>query len=279
LAAAALFVFITGVTASGNGHGSGGGRGCALVTGAARGIGAAVARALAGACWPVAVNYCSDGGGAADVVAGLSATGAEAIAVGADVSDPAGVEAMFCEVEERFGHVAVLVNNAGRRADRLVVELTPEAWSDVLAANLTGTFLVTRRALPEMIRARFGRVINISTIAASTPLAGQAAYAASKAGIEALTKVLALEVARRGITVNAVAPGLVDTGFVPEMTSTWQKLVPARRIASPEEIAAAVRFLASPEAGYVNGAVIPIDGGLRAGLPTPKAHTAAAARA
>jgi 3-oxoacyl-[acyl-carrier protein] reductase len=249
------------------------------VTGAARGIGAAIAHALAQAGWPAAVNYSADLDGAQGVVRDLTAAGADAVAVRADVSDEASVEAMFAQLEKRFGHVAVLVNNAGRRTDRLVVELTGEAWRDVLDVNLTGTFLATRRALPEMIGARFGRVVNISTIAASAPLAGQASYAASKAGIEALTKVLALEVARRGITVNAIAPGLVDTGFVPEMTNAWKKLVPARRIASPEEIAATVRYLVSAEAGYVNGAVIPVDGGLRAGLPTPKAQTASAAGA
>jgi 3-oxoacyl-[acyl-carrier protein] reductase len=249
------------------------------VTGAARGIGAAVARSLAQAGWPVAVNYSADATGAEGVVRALHDTGADAVPVRADVADEAAVERMFDELERRFGSVLVVVNNAGRRVDRLAVELTRDSWHEVLEVNLTGTFLVTRRALPEMLRARFGRVVNISTIAAGAPLVGQAAYASSKAGVEALTRVLALEVARRGITVNAVAPGLVDTGFVPEMTNTWQKLVPARRIASPEEIAAAVRFLVSAEAGYVNGTVIPVDGGLRAGLPTPKAQTAAAASA
>ena len=276
LVTAARFVTNTGVTAHTNGRASG----CALVTGAARGIGAAIAQALSEAGWPVAVNYSADAAGAAGVVERLGDRGAEAIAVKADVSDPDAVEAMFETLEERFGRVLVLVNNAGRRIDKLAVELAHEEWREVLEVNLTGTFIVTRRALPEMMSARFGRVINISTISATLPLVGQAAYAASKAGVEALTKVLALEAARRGVTINAVAPGLVDTGFIiPETTAAWKKLVPARRIASPEEIAAAVRHLASAEAGYMNGTVVSIDGGLTAGLVPPKAPAASAASA
>lgn len=241
---------------------------CALVTGAARGIGAAVAEALADAGWSVAVNFRADADGAQEVIERLQRRGTTALAVQADVADSGAVDAMFTRIEADLGPVLVLVNNAGVRHDRLVAGLPVEEWRRVLDVNLTGTFNATSRALGPMIRRRFGRIVNISTVSASHPLPGQAAYAASKAGVEALTRTAALEVARRGVTVNAIAPGLVATDFVPEMSDEWARAVPARRIASADEIAACVRFLASEPAGYINGAVLPVDGGLSAGIGT-----------
>jgi 3-oxoacyl-[acyl-carrier protein] reductase len=173
---------------------------------------------------------------------------------------------MFDRVEEELGTVLVLVNNAGIRHDRLIGGLDEESWTRVLGVNLHGAYNTVHRAIGPMVRRRFGRVVNISTISAQTGLPGQSAYAASKAGVEALTRTVAIEMARRGITSNAVAPGLVTTDFVPEMTDEWAEAVPANRAAAPEEVAACVRFLASDDAAYVNGAVIRMDGALTAGI-------------
>lgn len=240
---------------------------CALVTGASRGIGAAIATALADRGWAVGVNYSSDGAGAEAVATAIAERGGRCLAIEADVSDGAAVDRMFTILEERLGTPLALVNNAGIRHDRLVGGLDHDDWARVVDVNLTGSFNTTRRALGGMVRARFGRIVNVSTISASQPLPGQAAYAASKAGVEALTRTTAIEVARRGVTVNAVAPGLVDTSFLPAGVETWAAGVPARRVADPAEIAAAVAFLVSDEAAYISGAVLRIDGGLTAGIP------------
>jgi 3-oxoacyl-[acyl-carrier protein] reductase len=239
--------------------------GCALVTGAGRGLGAAIAEALA-AERPVCVNWNSDADGAAEVVRRIEAGGGRAIAVQADVANRAAVDAMFDRVEAELGSVLVLVNNAGIRRDLPAGFLEPEEWERVVAVNLTGQFNTVHRALGGMVRNRFGRIVNVSSISAVRPLPGQSAYAAAKAGVEAMTKTVAIEVARRGITVNAIAPGLMNTGFVAEMDEDWSAAMPPRRIAEPEEVAALVRYLVSDEAAYVNGAVLNIDGGLTAGL-------------
>jgi 3-oxoacyl-[acyl-carrier protein] reductase len=236
------------------------------VTGAGRGIGAAIAVSLAADGWPVAVNYRAEEAGALGVVERIVASGGRAAAFQADVGDGDEVDSMFGEVEEQLGPVLVVVNNAGIRHDRLVVGLGKEEWQRVIDVNLSGAYHTIHRALGNMVRRRFGRIVNISTISAQQPLPGQAAYAASKAGIEALTRTVSIEVARRGVTVNALSPGLVATDFVPEMTDDWAQDVPVKRSAAPEEIAAIVRFLASDEASYVTGTVIPVDGGLTAGL-------------
>jgi 3-oxoacyl-[acyl-carrier protein] reductase len=248
------------------GNGSGPATGCALVTGASSGIGAAVAEALAADGWPVCVNYRADADGAAGVVARIEAAGGRAIHVQADVADAAAVDAMFDRVEAELGPVHVLVNNAGTRQDLPVGFLDPDRWERIVAVNLSGPFHTIHRALGNMIRARFGRIINVSSISSGRPLPGQSAYAASKAGLDALTRTAAIEVARRGVTVNAVAPGLVETQFVEELGEEWAAAMPSRRIAQPEEVAGLVSYLASERAGYVNGAVLNIDGGLTAGL-------------
>jgi 3-oxoacyl-[acyl-carrier protein] reductase len=239
--------------------------GCALVTGAGRGMGAAIAKSLAGVGWPVAVNYNQSADAAAEVASAIEADGGRAVTVQADVSDFEAVDAMFDEVEEKLGPVLVLVNNAGTRSDRVTPGLDVDAWDRVIDVNLNGTFYVMRRALGPMVRARFGRVVNISSISAHRPLPGQSSYAASKAGVEALTQTAATEVAKRGITVNAIAPGLVETDFVGEIEE-YARATPSKRPAAPEEIARCVRFLASEDAAYVNGSVLTVDGALTAGL-------------
>jgi 3-oxoacyl-[acyl-carrier protein] reductase len=238
---------------------------CALVTGASRGIGAAIARSLADAGWPVGVNYRSDREGAERVAREIEEAGGRALPVQADVSTPGAEQELFDEVEERLGPVLVLVNNAGTRADGLSPQLDDEAWEQVLATNLSAAFRTTRRALRPMIRARKGRIVNIASIvggARANP--GQANYAASKAGLVALTKTVAAEVARRSVTVNAVAPGFVETELTEGVGDELIEAVPARRPGTPEEIAACVRFLASDEASYVTGALLTVDGGLTA---------------
>ena len=239
--------------------------GCALVTGASRGIGAAIARGLAADGLPVAVNYRNDWEGAERVTGEIEQAGGRALPVQADLARPGAEKELFEELEERIGAVSVLVNNAGTRADGLSPQLDDEAWERVLETNLSAAFRTTRRALGPMIRARFGRIVNIASVvggARANP--GQANYAASKAGLVAMTKTVAAEVARRSVTVNAVAPGFVDTELTEGVGRELLKAVPARRPGTPEEIAACVRFLASDEASYVTGALLTVDGGLTA---------------
>jgi 3-oxoacyl-[acyl-carrier protein] reductase len=240
--------------------------GCALVTGASRGIGAAIAKTLAAEGWPVGINFRSDDEGAGSVVAEIDAAGGQALPVQGDVVDPDAVESVFAELEQRFGPVLVLVNNAGVRADGLSMQIDDEEWEHVLATNLSGAFRTTRRALKGMMRERHGRVINISSVVGGVRgNAGQANYAASKAGLVGFTRTVAAEVARRGVTVNAVAPGLVETELTEGIDQQrFIDAVPARRAGTPEEIAAAVRFLASDDAAYITGITLTVDGGLTA---------------
>ena len=239
--------------------------GSAIVTGAARGIGAASAAALARAGWPVVVNYRSDADGAEEVVKRIDAEGGRALAVESDVTDLEQVDELFKRAESEFGPVMVLVNNAGMRADGLAPQLKPEDWSSVLETNLSAAFTTTRRALRPMLKARFGRIVNVASIVGPRANAGQANYAASKAGLIGMTRTVAVEVARRGITVNAVAPGLVDTKLTEGISQNGlAEQIPARRTGTPEEVAACVRFLVSDEAAYVTGSVLTVDGGLSA---------------
>ena len=238
---------------------------CALVTGASRGIGAATAKSLARDGWPVAVNYRSDADGAAAVVAEIEASGGRAVALGADVASPEAADELLTGAESHFGvPVLALVNNAGIAADNLISMLGDEEWQRVIDTNLTGAFRLTRRALKSMLRARFGRIVNISSVVGLRANPGQANYAAAKAGLIAMTKTVTVEVARRGITANAVAPGWIDTDMTAGVESELLSHVPARRAGTPEEVAACVSFLASDAAAYVNGAVLTVDGGLAA---------------
>jgi 3-oxoacyl-[acyl-carrier protein] reductase len=238
--------------------------GSALVTGAARGIGAASARRLAAGGWPVAINYRSDAEGARRVAAAITEAGGQATAIEADVVDPEQLDGLFREVEQRFGPILVLVNNAGVRADGLAPQLGDDEWSRVIDTNLSAAFRATRRALGPMLRARFGRVVNIASIVGPRANAGQANYAASKAGLIGFTKTVAVEVARRGVTVNAVAPGFVETQLTDGVGDGLVKAIPARRVGTPDEIAACVGFLASEDASYVTGTTLTVDGGLSA---------------
>lgn len=237
--------------------------GCALVTGSSRGIGAATALALAGDGWHVRVNYRSDRAGAEEVVGKIAAAGGSAALWQGDVADAAAVERLVEPGDD--GPVLVLVNNAGVRLDGLSPQLDDEQWQTVIDTNLTATFRATRAVLPKMMRARFGRVVNVASVAGLRANPGQANYSASKAGVIGFTKTVAAEVARRGVTVNAVAPGLIETAFTEEvLDGDMAKAIPARRVGTPAEVAACIRFLASPEASYVTGATLTVDGGLSA---------------
>ena len=234
------------------------------MTGASRGIGAAIAKALAEEGWPVGVNYRSDAAAAEKVVRSIEAAGGRALALQADVSDAGAVDALFTRLEEEFGPVLVLVNNAGVRADNLSPAMSDEEWQRVIDTNLSAAFRMTRRALRAMIRTRWGRIVNVASVAGQRAAPGQANYATAKAGLVALTKTVAAEVARRSVTVNAVAPGFVETDMTEGLDERLLELVPARRMGTPEEVAACVRFLASEEAGYVTGTMLTVDGGLTA---------------
>jgi 3-oxoacyl-[acyl-carrier protein] reductase len=234
------------------------------VTGASRGIGAAIAKALAAEGWPVGVNYRSDAAAADAVVSAIEDSGGRALALPADVSDPGAAGELFARVEEELGPVLVLVNNAGVRADNLSPAMDDDEWQRVMDTNLSAAFRMTRRALRTMIRTRWGRVVNVASVAGQRAAPGQANYATAKAGLVAFTKTVAAEVARRSVTVNAVAPGFVHTDMTEGLDERLLELVPAQRMGTPEEVAACVRFLASEEAGYVTGAVLTVDGGLTA---------------
>jgi 3-oxoacyl-[acyl-carrier protein] reductase len=237
--------------------------GCALVTGASRGIGAATALMLAADGWPVRVNYRSDEAGAKEVVAQIETAGGTATLWQGDVADAEDIARIVEPGDD--GPVLVLVNNAGVRMDGLSPQLSDEQWQAVIDTNLTATFRATRATLPKMMRARFGRVINLSSVAGIRASAGQANYSASKAGVIGFTKTVAAEVARRGVTVNAVAPGLIETAFTEEvLEGDMAKAIPARRVGTPEEVAACIRFLASEQASYVTGTTLTVDGGLSA---------------
>ncbi|MFN8216070.1 MAG: 3-oxoacyl-ACP reductase FabG [Solirubrobacterales bacterium] len=238
--------------------------GWALVTGSSRGIGAAAALALARDGWPVRVNYRADEEGARQVAERIEAEGGRASVRQGDVADPAQTEALL-EPDEG-GPVLVLVNNAGLRLDNLSPQISDEDWQRVIDVNLTATFRATRRALGPMMRARFGRIVNVASIVGLRANPGQANYAASKAGVIGFTKTVAQEVARRGVTVNAVAPGFIETALTEEIldSSELVKAIPARRVGTPEDVAACIRFLASEEASYVTGTTLTVDGGLSA---------------
>jgi 3-oxoacyl-[acyl-carrier protein] reductase len=236
----------------------------ALVTGASKGIGQACAVAIAAAGHQVAVGYSTDADGAAKTAAEVGG-----LAVQIDVTDAASVDAAFVAVEDALGPVAVLVNNAGIAADGLVMRMSDEQWGSVLRTNLDGAFHCTRRALPRMVRARSGRIVNIGSVAGILGNAGQANYAAAKAGLAGLTRAVAREVASRNVTCNLVAPGPIATQMIESLPEERQadlaRVVPLGRMGTPEDVAAVVAFLCSDGAAYVTGAVVPVDGGLSMG--------------
>jgi 3-oxoacyl-[acyl-carrier protein] reductase len=236
----------------------------ALVTGASKGIGSAIARALAADGWHVVVNYRSDEEGAAATVKAIQDAGGTAVALHADVANGAPDE-LFKQAEEQLGGpVLALVNNAGVTADGLAIQLDDDAWDRVIGTNLTAAFRLTRRAMRPMIKARYGRIVNVASVVGPRANAGQSNYAAAKAGLIGMTKTVAAEVARRGVTVNAVAPGFIETEMTKDVPEAVIEAIPARRVGAPEDVAAAVRFLASDDAAYVTGTTLYVDGGMSA---------------
>jgi len=238
----------------------------ALVTGGSRGIGRAIAERLAADGCRVAINYNSRSDAAEDAAATIAAAGGEAIVAQGDVGDPDAVAAMFAAIEERLGPVEILVNNAGITADDLLLRMKPEAWTSVIQTNLTSAYLCTRAALRGMLKARWGRIVSVTSVAGISGNAGQANYSAAKAGLIGFTKSVAREVGSRGITVNAVAPGFVTTDMTDALgDEVRQAVLPSismGRFGTPQEIASAVGYLASDHASYVTGHVLVVDGGL-----------------
>jgi len=239
----------------------------AIVTGGSRGIGRAIALCLAERGARVTVNYIAGNEAEAKETASrIQSGGGECIVVEADVRRPEDVQRLMDETLKAFGKVDVLVNNAGITRDDLLLRMSDEEWDEVMATNLRAAFLCTRAALRPMIRQRWGRIVNVGSVAGIVGNAGQANYAASKAGLIGFTKAVAKEVASRGITANVIAPGFVETKLTDELTEAQRQAImsqtPLGRAATPEEIAPAAAFLASEEASYITGHVLTIDGGL-----------------
>jgi 3-oxoacyl-[acyl-carrier protein] reductase len=239
----------------------------ALVTGASKGIGAAVAIALAQDGWQVGVNYRSDKAGAEKTVKAIEEAGGKAIAIEGDVSDANGVpDELISKLEDELGPVLALVNNAGITSDGLAIQLEDEQWDKVIDTNLTAAFRMTRRAMRPMIKARFGRIINIASVVGPRANAGQANYAAAKAGLIGMSKALAQEVAARNVTVNCVAPGFIDTAMTRALDDKQREAllarIPAARLGVGADVGVAVTYLASVEAGYVTGQTLHVNGGM-----------------
>ena len=238
----------------------------ALVTGGSRGIGRATALRLAEDGHDVAVNYASSSEAAAEVVSSIENMGGKAVAVQADVSQSEQVEALFEQVAETLGPVGILVNNAGITRDNLLLRMSEEDFNSVLDTNLKSAFLCTKNALKGMLRARWGRIISIASVAGSSGNPGQANDAASKAGMIAFSKSISKEVGSRGITANVVAPGFIETDMTEDLGESVKEAASSSislgRFGRPEEIASAISFLASEESSYITGQVLAVDGGI-----------------
>ncbi len=237
----------------------------ALVTGASRGIGKGIALSLASG--GATVIAAARGTNAQATVDAIVAAGGTAELASLDVTDPASVALVTTDVLARHGRIDILINTAGVTRDQLLLRMKREDWDAVIGANLTGAFTCVQAVLKAMVKARYGRIISITSVVGEGGNAGQANYAASKAGLIGFTKALAQEVASRGITVNAVAPGLIETDMTKAISEgaheEWAKQIPLQRLGTPEDVAAAVRFLASDEAAYITGHVLAVNGGMR----------------
>ena len=236
----------------------------AIVTGASRGIG----RAIAGACASAgaAVAVCARATNGEPVAIEIAATGGTAEAFAIDVGDATSVRDAVTRIEDRFGRVDILINNAGIVRDQLMMRMKPADWDEVLSTNLTGAFTCVQAVLRGMVKQRSGRIVSISSVVGQSGNAGQANYAASKAGLVGFSKALAREVASRGITVNVVAPGMIETDMTSTLSDTAREAlggqIPLGRFGTPEDVAAAVCFLASDEASYITGQVLGVNGGM-----------------
>lgn len=238
----------------------------AIVTGGSRGIGRAIALELAKAGADVAIFYAGNHAAAEETINSIKKLGRVAIALQVDVSDSAQVETAVKQVHKEFGQIDILVNNAGIVRDNLLMRMKEEEWDDVLDTNLKSVFLCTKAVSRIMMKQRSGRIINLSSIVGVKGNAGQANYTASKAGIIGFTRAAAKEFASRGITVNAVAPGFIETDINADLTEEWRqellKMIPLGHTGSPEDVAKTVKFLVSDDAKYITGQVIHVDGGM-----------------
>jgi len=238
----------------------------ALVTGSARGIGRAIALKLADRGASVVVNDLNNASEANEVAAVIRAKGSQSVVILADISSSEEVTRLVDQTVSAFAKVDILVNNAGITRDGLAMRMSDQDWDAVLATNLRGAFLCTRAVLRHMVRQRWGRIINIASVVGLVGNAGQANYASAKAGLVGLTKAIAKEVASRGITANAIAPGFIDTAMTQKLSEALKqealRQIPLGRLGTPEEVGAAVAFLASEEAAYITGQVLNVDGGM-----------------
>lgn len=242
----------------------------ALVTGGSRGIGRACVLELSRAGHKVVFTYSSDKSGADLTIDEVEKdTGKKPIAIQSDVSNATSVDALFTQIEKEIGVVTILVNNAGITKDTLLMRMKDEQWDDVINTNLTGVFYTTRRAARSMMKERWGRIINMSSVNAYVGPVGQANYAAAKGGIIGMTRSVAREFASRNITANAIAPGVIATSMIDETPQEWRdtmlSTIPLARFGQAQEIAHAVTFLASENASYITGVVLPVDGGVGMG--------------
>lgn len=237
----------------------------ALVTGASRGIGRAIAMEL-GSQGAIVIGTATSAGGAADIQQALDTSGTTGMGAVLNVTDAAACEALLGEIEKKFGAVSVLVNNAGITKDNLSMRMKDEEWDVVIDTNLKAVFRMSRLVMRAMMKARFGRIINITSVVGSSGNPGQANYCAAKAGVAGLTRSLAQELGSRNITVNCVAPGLIDTdmtkGLPEEQKSAMLKAIPVARLGQPEDIAHAVAFLAGRHAGFITGVTLHVNGGM-----------------
>ena len=238
----------------------------AIVTGAARGIGRAICLELARQGCDVAFNYSRSADQAATLVSEIAGLGRRAKAVAASVTSPEAAESMVAAVKAEFGSIDYLVNNAGITRDKLILRMTEKDWDEVLDTNLKGAFVFSKAVVPLMLKARFGSILNISSISGLTGIAGQANYSASKAGVIGLTKTVAREFAARGINVNAIAPGYIQTPMtevLPEKAKEeLKRLIPMERLGQPEDVAHAVLFLVSETSSYITGNILNVNGGI-----------------